>query len=104
VLRSRSLSSGYRVANLAETAGQVAALQVVSQAVVDRTLAQAQAAHTACVEHSAVVYPWSSGVQGASAGARGRRVIPGMKLFSLTAATATATATVTATAIGAHAA
>ena len=54
VLRSTSLSSGYRVANLAETAGEVAAWEVVSQAVVDRTLAQAQAAHTGCVERSAV--------------------------------------------------
>ena len=35
MFRSRSLSSGYRVANLAETAGEVAALEV-SQAVVRR--------------------------------------------------------------------
>jgi hypothetical protein len=36
VFRSRSLSSGYRVANLAETAGEVAALEVSQQAAVGR--------------------------------------------------------------------
>ena len=69
MLRSRSLSSGYRVANLAETAGEVAALEV-SQVGVAQSLAQAQAALTL---YSEVVYPWwsSSRAQGAGAGPRG---------------------------------
>ena len=57
MFRSTSLSSGNRVANLAETAGEVAALSVsVSQAVVvGQTLAQAQAARTLYVERCVVV-------------------------------------------------